>query len=105
MILPLTRFYSGHYLAASNFYRFLVRLGWMEVSSQAMGSFMSADTAPRSAFVGLAVLVICLPVPAYLGKAMAGVQKAKMEAVRNPFPFSDRLAHDLANRPINEYNL
>ncbi|OCB86631.1 P-loop containing nucleoside triphosphate hydrolase protein [Sanghuangporus baumii] len=33
-----------------------------------------------SAFVGLAVMIICLPVPVILGKSMAGVQKAKMEA-------------------------
>ncbi|KAL5499199.1 hypothetical protein ACEPAH_1717 [Sanghuangporus vaninii] len=33
-----------------------------------------------SAFVGLAVMIVCLPVPVYLGKSMAGVQKTKMEA-------------------------
>ena len=36
----------------------------------------------HSSFVGLAVMIILFPVPAWVAKTLSGVQKAKMKAVR-----------------------
>ena len=41
-----------------------------------------------SAFVGLAIILISIPVPAYVGKMILHAQQGKMDVVSTPFPYN-----------------
>ena len=76
----------------------------MEVSFGLQGGILQSDRASCSAFAGLAVMIICLPLPMYIGRAMARVQSEKMESVRIRIWMIGAEAQDLLSRPINGYN-
>jgi hypothetical protein len=54
---------------------------WMEVRPGAVACMIFCLTTASSSFVGLAVMIVLIPVPAWVASLMQGVQKQKMKAV------------------------